>query len=466
MRSIIAAELRSASGSWSAVLVAFVATSFSIVLALLTMGSIADTVATGTLPPEEVPALQFVPGWNLGLAVIGTLSVIGAVTALVVQARRGALARLALAGATPGQVSRILMAQLAIVAAAGALVGTLLAIAALPTALAMLLSDRSVDAAQAVVRVDPLAALGGAVGFVLFALLAGLKQSRVAARIPPVEALRTIPGATPRRRMIGRWIGAILLALLVVGMGVLAITFAGELEGDGADVVLQISLLCILLTGSTFSVAAPLAIGALTRAWTALVPSRSASWTIARAIVITKGERLARTVTPIMLTVGLLVGLGFIGASAVELMHSMGYQDVQGVTTVSLLVLIALALVISVSGGVSVLLMMSRQREAELALSGVIGATPRQQVLIPVLEGVIITVTATILGLAMTASGLVVFVVGLNEIGFRASVIMPWGLLVSVVLICGTVVVASTTLPVLPSLRRPARQVIAQLSAE
>ncbi len=60
------------------------------------------------------------------------------VTALVVQARRGALARLALAGATPGQVSRILMAQLAIVAAAGALVGTLLAIAALPTALAML----------------------------------------------------------------------------------------------------------------------------------------------------------------------------------------------------------------------------------------------------------------------------------------------------------------------------------------
>lgn len=167
-----------------------------------------------------------------------------------------------------------------------------------------------------------------------------------------------------------------------------------------------------------------------------------------------------------MLTVGLLVGLGFIGASAVELMHSMGYQDVQGVTTVSLLVLIALALVISVSGGVSVLLMMSRQREAELALSGVIGATPRQQVLIPVLEGVIITVTATILGLAMTASGLVVFVVGLNEIGFRASVIMPWGLLVSVVLICGTVVVASTTLPVLPSLRRPARQVIAQLSAE
>ena len=60
----------------------------------------------------------------------------------------------------------------------------------------------------------------------------------------------------------------------------------------------------------------------------------------------------------------------------------------------------------------------------------------------------------------------VVFVVGLNEIGFRASVIMPWGLLVSVVLICTAVVVASTTLPVLPSLRRSARQVVAQLSAE
>ncbi len=50
------------------------------------------------------------------------------------------------------------------------------------------------------------------------------------------------------------------------------------------------------------------------------------------------------------------------------------------------------------SGGVSVLLMMSRQRESELALAGIVGATKRQQVLVPVLEGVIITVTATILG--------------------------------------------------------------------
>ncbi|MBK7820701.1 MAG: hypothetical protein IPJ61_06400 [Tessaracoccus sp.] len=466
MRSLIVAELRSAWSSWCAVLIAFVAASFSIVLALLAIGSVADTVATGLMPPEEVPALQFVPAWNLGLAIIGTLSVIGAVTALVVQARRGALARLALAGATPGQVSRILMAQLTLVAAAGAVLGTALAVAALPTALAALLGDRNVDGALAVVRPDLSLALGGAAGFVAVALLAGLRQSRVAAKIPPVEALRTVPGAAPRRRMIGRWVGAILLALLVVGIAVAAIVFASLLKGDGADMILQVSLLCILLTGSVFSVAAPLTIGALTRAWTALIPSRSAAWTIARAIVITKGERLARTVTPIMLTVGLLVGLGFIGASAVELMHSMGYEDVQGVTIVSLLVLIALALVISISGGVSVLLMMSRQREAELALSGVIGATPRQQALIPVLEGVIITVTATILGLAMTASGLVVFVVGLNEIGLPASVIMPWGLLVSVVLICGAVVVASTTLPVLPSLRRSARQVVAQLSAE
>lgn len=101
MRTLIIAELKGAWSSWFAVLISFVATSFALVLALLVIGSMEATIATGIVPALNVPALQFVPGWNLGLAVVGTLSVIGAVTGLVVQARRGALARLSLAGATP-----------------------------------------------------------------------------------------------------------------------------------------------------------------------------------------------------------------------------------------------------------------------------------------------------------------------------------------------------------------------------
>lgn len=132
----------------------------------------------------------------------------------------------------------------------------------------------------------------------------------------------------------------------------------------------------------------------------------------------------------------------------------------------SLLLLIALILIISVAGGVSVVLMMSRQRESELALAGIVGATTRQQVLVPVLEGVIITVTATILAVIMTAIGVAVFVSGLTALGLPVPVVFPWKAFAIIVGISATVVIASTTLPVLPSLRKPARQVVAQLAAE
>lgn len=128
--------------------------------------------------------------------------------------------------------------------------------------------------------------------------------------------------------------------------------------------------------------------------------------------------------------------------------------------------LIALVLIVSISGGISVVLMMSRQREAELALAGVAGATPRQQVLITVFEGVIISITATLLGLVMTAVGMAVFISGLAALGLQAPFVVPWGDFAGVTLVCAAIVIAATTLPILRSLRRPARQVVAQLAAE
>lgn len=466
MRALIIAELRAAWTSWFAVLIAFVATGFAIVIALLMVGSVEATVASGTVPPNEVPALQFIPLWNLFLAVIGTLSVIGAVTGLVVQARRGAVARLALAGATPGQVSRILLAQLAIVALAGAVIGFGIAVIAQPAALAMLLGDRGAPDDSGIVRFDPLFAILGLVGFVLVALLAGHRQARVAAGVPPVEALRTAPGVIVRRRNIGRWIGAALLALCVITIGAAVVFLAPELGRDGADTVLQGAVIAMLISGSALSLSAPLTIGLLTRAWTALIPSRSASWVLARAAVIAKGERLARTITPIMLAVGLLIGIGAIAASTQAMLLAIGHPGIGNASVASFIVLIGLILLVSISGGVSVLLMMSRQREAELALAGVVGATTVQQVLITVFEGVIITVTATILGVVMMSVGMTIFIAGLSVLDLPVNFIMPWNALLAVIVLCGIIVVASTTLPVLRSLQRPARQVVAQLAAE
>jgi len=466
MRSIIMAELRSSSTAWLAVILAFVATSFALILPLLAWVGIEDTIATGLIPDIEVPALRFLPIWNFALALLAALNIIGAVTGLVVESRRGALARLALAGATPGQVSRILLAQLAVVAAIGGVIGTVLAIVAAPAAVSMTVGDRGIDESVVVAWPELGMALAGLAGFIALAMVAGLRQSRVAAAVPAVEALRTIPGASVRRRRIGRWVGAFLLALLIAGIAASTFAMAPQAGVDSADMVLQSSLICMLLTGSFLSVCAPLTIGLLTRAWTALIPSRSGPWVLARASVIAKGERLARTVTPIMFSVGVLFGLGVLIASTSALLRSLGRDGLEQAGMSTLLVFVGLVLLVAIAGGVSVVLMMSRQREAELALAGVVGATTRQQVLMSVFEGLVITGTAMILGLAMTAVGMAVFVIGMGALGLVTPVVVPWHVLAAVLGVCALITVAATTLPVLPSLRRSSRTVVAQLAAE
>lgn len=466
MGALVIAELRSARTAWCAVILAFIATSFAIILPLLALAAIEDTIATGIIPAMEMPALRFLPIWNLALALLAALNIISAVTGLVVESRRGSLARLALAGATPGQVSRILLAQLAIVAGVGAVIGGVLAIVAVPAAVALTVGDRGIDQSLVAARPDLGLALAGLAGFIVLAMVAGLRQSRVAAAVPAVEALRTVPGASVRRRRVGRWIGAFLLALLIAGIAASTFVMAPQLGVDSGDVVLQSSLICMLLTGSLLSMCAPLTVGLLTRAWTALVPSRSAAWVLARASVIAKGERLARTVTPIMFSIGVLFGLGMLILSTSALLTSMGRDGFEQAGISSLLIFVGMVLLVAFAGGVSVLLMMSRQREAELALAGVVGATTRQQVLMSVFEGLIITGTAAVLGLAMSGIGMTVFVVGMGSLGLMAPVVVPWHVLAAVLLVGALIIVAATTLPVLPSLRRPARTVVAQLAAE
>ena len=67
---------------------------------------------------------------------------------------------------------------------------------------------------------------------------------------------------------------------------------------------------------------------------------------------------------------------------------------------------------------------------------------------------------------AMTAVGMAVFVSGVTALELPMPVVVPWSELAVVLAICAAIVIAATTLPVLPSLRKPARQVVAQLAAE
>ncbi|MGH9161578.1 MAG: FtsX-like permease family protein [Vicinamibacteraceae bacterium] len=114
----------------------------------------------------------------LSLAGIGLYGVI----AYAVEQRRQELGLRLAVGATPAMVTRLVVYQGLLLAAAGLAAGALVAILALP-ALRALLYD--------VALTDPVAAAGAGLFILLVALAACVQPARRAARIAPMTALRT-----------------------------------------------------------------------------------------------------------------------------------------------------------------------------------------------------------------------------------------------------------------------------------
>lgn len=460
------AEIRGAWVTWVAVSLTFIATGFAVTLPLLVVSSLNWAADQGLLVGEDVLALQVIPWFNLFLVVLAALSVVGAATGLVIEARRPAIARIALAGATPRQVQSLLMSQLSVIAAAGAVVGDLLAVVMLRPTMTLLLGNRGIDGVIPL-SINPVQVVIGTVVAVALALLGGWRQARRASQIPPVEALRPTESTGRGRRRFGRWIAAGLVLVAAIAMGGPIVAAATSAEMDAGSIIMQGALAEMLLVGTMFAMAAPLAIGLLTRAWTALIPARvSASWHLARHTVIARRERLARSVTPVMFAVGVMLGISSIGAATSRALQNVGREALGQATIGDLVTMVGLVLMISIAGGLSSLVMMSRQRSAELALAGIVGATPRQQVLTGVFEAVIITVTATILGTVMALSGVLILYFGLDALGMPGGFAFDGPAYLGTLVVCFLVTAAATTLPSLPSLRRPAPAVIARLVAE
>ncbi len=462
------ADLRESWLAWLGVSLAFVVTNAALALAIVveTSGHAAGTA--GILDTDGTALLGSYGVVNLLLCALVGLAVVGASTSLVVSSRRGAVARLLLAGTTPGQVTRVLTVQVAAIATAGAVAGDLVAGAAAQPVLDAISRDRQLAHVPAVFA--PAWLLVGNLACILLCALGGLRQARAASRIPPVEALRESTGGVERRE--GPVRAGLRIARFVVGAGAVAAMFPGframapHLKEDAVGNLIQMAMLAIPLTGFALTALLPWIVGPVTRAWTGALPIRSASWHLARHTVTAKSDRLVRSIIPVMFSVGLVFGMMSAGDTFVATLAAMHKNiELEGTSAMSLLAIIGLALSIAVAGAVGNLVMMSRQRSAELALDGVVGATPRQQLLIPVFEALIVTLTATILGVAMAGASAALIAYGLGILLPQSTLSMPWGLLGWVAGSCFVVVLLATVVPVLRSLREPAPKVIARLVA-
>lgn len=462
------ADLRDSWTAWLAVSLSFVATSAAVALSALSLTStLADPALAGAAAGNVRSLFLVSSAFNLVVTGCVGMAVIGSSVGLVVAARRAAFARLLLAGASPGQLVRMLCVQFAVVTVACSLVGGVVAVALQPAVLRAIAEDRGFPTPEAIV--SPPALVASSVCCIGLAILGGLRQSLRATRIPPVESLRAATGAVERRAP--GWQHALRVGFLAICLSAVAIAVRGflvmapELEGQAQQTLMQISFYSLPIAGLGLAVAAPSVAGPITRAWTRLLPVRGATWHLSRHTVAARTDRLVKSVVPVMFAVGLVFGMMMLIETMLRTMELNGGVELDGTSITSLLTIIGLPLVVAVAGSVGNLVMMSRQRDAELALNGVIGATPLQQRLLPTLEGTILIGTAAILGLAMAAVPALVMLVGMRHAFSETAFGFPVGSLLVVLALTWLVTVAATLLPSLPALRRPAPKVIARLVA-
>jgi len=291
-------------------------------------GGAGYTVAAGAARADLADpglAVEVANGHALGAAVIPILIItamftLAATTALSVELRRRRFALLRAVGATRGQVRRAVLAEQALLAVAGGLLGYL------PGALLSAVAVR----ALASHGLFPAGSTAGSSGwFLLLAcavnlpacLLSALLAARRAARTSPARAVREAQAERawphPVRLLLG-----LAAAAGVVVLGVLSL----RQNGPGAEVALALPLLAAGMAAVTLlGPALATATAALLRPLASMGPAAR----LALAGIRRMPRRTASAVIPVALAVGMIGAIAFFNTTVA---HAAAVQSGQTVT--------------------------------------------------------------------------------------------------------------------------------------
>ena len=465
-------DLKANSGIWAGVFIVLAVTQTLLCAMSVSMGvnSYYQGLSAKTRDPAKslasVLSLVF-----LTVIVLGCLVIKQTLQASIRQRRQG-LALLSLLGATPKQILVLTLLQVMILVLPASLVAV---------ALSPALAGRILDWYSAGMRIPvhfaftwhgfPRSALTGLAVGLATAVLATSRTLQDLRKMTPVRMVRRAEESEsverPRhgRGLVSLFLGLFLgLALLLLPLPVFAYlsrSGSGSLEPKQVQAVISAvgsgPLFAILLLLIALARSGGPVISRVTQLWTALVPSSSAVWRIARSQAVARSRDTTFGSTVIALTacmflVGGLLAAG--GTSTIAMNKVPGIENVTSGGTLELLYGFWAALLVALVGVIAGFAIAARDRDLDLALLSIAGANPRQLTAISILDGTIVMTTGIIIAAGCTG------LVGLSTamvywpLIHSLSVIFPWQFF----LICGLPIIVvgslATMLTARPALMR------------
>lgn len=365
---------------------------------VMTFGSALDTRLATDMDVLSADTLVLVAAVVGGWGLVITTSAVASCLSVVLTRRRREVALLRALGATPAQVTRLVVAECVVLAALAVLLATPIAWAAGAEVL-RLLQQSGLVAATVPYAFGPLTlALGLATtlgGAGSAAVLASRRTARRSVR-DVLSTARWDDGPVSRWQLL---LGAVLvlagLACAVVtgtvmrDQGALAQSTAGQVFILGS---IGLALLSPLVARRVIALVAPV-----------LRPWAGAPWAMAEASLRGRVRSLTAAVVPVVLLTGIAVG----GLSMLDLERSLPAPAVTGITpedvalleTINVIVIAAIVLFAALML-VNVVIAGTNQRSSELARHRLVGATPRQLLTATATEASVLAVLGLGLGVA------------------------------------------------------------------
>ncbi|WP_172121127.1 FtsX-like permease family protein [Actinomyces faecalis] len=449
MIRLLVSDLRHHASSWTWVCVVAVVAGACVAGQLEVMrGAIASASALTDpqLRDQMLDAAQTVTVFCIICVVLAASTVLSSSAGMVISQRSRDHGLWRALGLSPVALRVLLLVQLAVVGAVGALGGSVLS-RPVATAVVPLMVDQEVVLPGAQPLWDS-ADLGWcAVVVAGSVMLGGWGPARRAARAREIELMMSrrearrwwsvgrVVGLVTRLAVAGGCVAGVVVAWVALRRGQLSPDDAGSAAILGSFGVLVI--VCVLATWLV-----PLGQRALTA-----LPLPGPVWLVATRTAALESRRSCATVLPFLVAIGMVAVMFGVSSAGLGNMRVSGFVSMFG-----------LAFITAWAGGVAVIAMSAGRRRRDAALLRAAGAGQTAVLSIEVLEGVLHAASAIVLGLVVSAgtSALLAELLGRSFIDVVAH--GPW----TAMGVVGMMAVTTTCLAVVISSRTGRREPLGQ----